>query len=100
MRLRDADFDRYAGLLRRRSAQWLADKTGELGYQVSRTTISDLENGRRRYVTTAELVVLALALDTAPIALMYPGPYFDRKIRLAPKWAEFARTRCCGMVFR
>lgn len=72
-------------LRRRRSAQWLADKTGELGYHVTRTVISDLENGRRRYVTTAELIVLARALNTAPIALMYPFPYYQEgKIQILP----------------
>ena len=65
------------------SAQWLADRTAELGYPVTRSVISDLEIGRRRYVTTAELIVLALALDTAPIALMYPAPYLD-KIQALP----------------
>ncbi|WP_156673180.1 helix-turn-helix transcriptional regulator [Mycobacterium sp. E3251] len=58
-----------------RSAQWLANRTAELGYHVSRSVIADLENGRRRYVTTAELVILARALDTAPIMLLYPPPY-------------------------
>jgi hypothetical protein len=62
----------------KRSAQWLADKTKELGCAVTRTVISDLEVGRRRYVTLAELVVLALALDTAPVSLIYPAPYWDR----------------------
>jgi hypothetical protein len=60
-----------------RSAQWLADRTRELGHTVSRTVIADLENGRRRYITTAELVVLAAALETAPIALLYPPPYSE-----------------------
>ncbi|WP_227469828.1 helix-turn-helix domain-containing protein [Mycobacteroides abscessus] len=61
----------------KRSAQWLAARTKELGHEVSRSVISDLENGRRRYVTTAELVILAAALDTSPVTLMYPGPYSD-----------------------
>jgi transcriptional regulator with XRE-family HTH domain len=63
--------------LRRRgshSAQWLADRTSELGYPVSRSTVTDLENGRRRFVTTAELMVLARALNTTPIALLYADP--------------------------
>jgi hypothetical protein len=59
----------------KRTAQWLADRTAVLGYPLSRAVISDLEVGRRRYVTTAELIVLARALDTAPIALLYPAPY-------------------------
>lgn len=62
----------------KRPVQWLADKTKELGSPVTRSVISDMELGRRRYVTTAELVILARALDTAPIALLYPAPYWDR----------------------
>lgn len=67
----------------KRTGQWLADRTTELGMKMTRQTITDLENGRRRYVTTAELAVLAAALNTAPIALLYPGPY-DRRIEVLP----------------
>ena len=56
------------------SAQKLADRTTELGYTVSRTTVSDLENGRRKYITVTELLLLAAALNTTPAALVYPGP--------------------------
>ncbi|QIV83054.1 hypothetical protein [Mycolicibacterium frederiksbergense] len=49
--------------------------------------ISDLELGRRRYVTTAELVVLAAALDTTPTTLLYPPPY-DEVIELLPDVME------------
>ena len=55
-----------------RSAQWLSDRTRKLGYCVTRSVIADLENGRRRYVTTAELCVLAWALKVPPIQLLYP----------------------------
>lgn len=68
----------------KRSANWVADRTARLGCPVTRTVISDLENGRRRYVTTAELVILAQALNTSPVALMYPGPY-DETIQFLPK---------------
>lgn len=61
----------------KRSGQWLSGRARELGYGISRTTISELENGKRKYVTTAELVVLARALNTTPVALVYPGPYDD-----------------------
>ena len=54
-----------------RSAQWLSDRTAELGYRISRSVITDLENGRRRYVTVHELVVLAAALSVAPRELLY-----------------------------
>jgi hypothetical protein len=66
-----------------RSAQWLSDRTHKIGYRVSRAVISDLETGRRRYLTTAELSVIAAALDIAPVALLYPGPY-DEKIEALP----------------
>lgn len=42
-----------------------------------RTTISELENDKRKYVSTAELAILPWALDTAPAALLYPPPYRD-----------------------
>lgn len=61
----------------KRSAQSISQRTAELGCEVSRAVISDLEVGRRRYVTVTELVVLALALETAPVALMYPHPYWE-----------------------
>jgi len=61
----------------KRPVQWLADRTRELGSPVTRSVISDMELGRRRYVTTAELIILARALDTAPLALLYPAPYRD-----------------------
>jgi len=61
----------------RRTAAWLSSRAEELGLRLTRQTITDLENGRRRYVTTAELAVLAAALDTTPVALAYPGPYGD-----------------------
>ncbi|WP_418601591.1 hypothetical protein [Mycolicibacterium sp. SCSIO 43805] len=67
----------------KQSAQWLSDRTKELGSPITRAVISDLELGRRRYVTSAELIVLAAALDTAPIALLYPPPY-NEIIELVP----------------
>lgn len=74
---------RIQDLRGRHSAQWLSDRTGELGYRVSRAVISDLETGRRRYLTTAELSVIAAALNVAPVALVYPGPY-DELIEALP----------------
>src|SRR3954447_26053478 len=59
----------------KRSAQWLSDRTHEVGHRLQRAMISELERGKRKYVTTAELVLLAEALDTAPVALLYPAPY-------------------------
>jgi transcriptional regulator with XRE-family HTH domain len=65
------------------TAQQLGDRAEQLGLKMTRQAISDLENGRRRYVTTAELVILAVALGTPPICLIYPGPY-DNSIEIVP----------------
>ena len=78
---------------RGRSAQWLSDKTAELGYTVTRAVITDLENCRRKYVTTAELVVLARALNTTPIALLYPDPVSDDPIKMLPTAGVTANSR-------
>ncbi|OYN81698.1 helix-turn-helix domain-containing protein [Mycolicibacterium sphagni] len=57
------------------SAQKVADRCAQLGLpSVTRPVIADLESGRRKWVSTAELIVLARALDTAPLALLYPDP--------------------------
>lgn len=62
----------------RRSAQWLADRTVELGYPITRAQIANYESGRKRSLDIAELVVLAVALDTSPVVLMYPDPRDDQ----------------------
>ncbi|EIC65344.1 hypothetical protein D2E97_16225 [Mycobacteroides abscessus] len=59
----------------KRSAQWLSGRTAELGHEVTRSIITDLENGRRKYVSMSETVVLAAALSVPPIALLFPPPY-------------------------
>ncbi|MCZ0732223.1 hypothetical protein [Mycolicibacterium iranicum] len=71
-----------------RSAQWLSDRTSDLGYRVNRATIADIENGRRRYVTTAELVILAAALNTSPVALLFPGPDYQSEVEALPGRAD------------
>ncbi|MGW1740433.1 hypothetical protein ACWCPQ_16670 [Nocardia sp. NPDC001965] len=55
-----------------RSAQWLSDRTAELGRRVTRATITDIEIGRRSRVEVAELLVIAAALDVPPLLLLYP----------------------------
>lgn len=65
------------------SAQKLSDRTKKLGHEVTRAVLSDLENGRRRHVTVAELTVLARALNTTPVALLYPDP-LDGETRMLP----------------
>lgn len=67
-----------------RAGQWLSDRTAELGQRVSRSTISEIETGRRKSITVADLIILAAALDTVPLALIYPGPY-DQDVRALPE---------------
>ncbi|AUN42486.1 hypothetical protein ASU32_22725 [Tsukamurella tyrosinosolvens] len=54
------------------SAQALADRTRELGHELKRSVIANLESGRRTSVSVADLVVLAVALDVPPAMLVYP----------------------------
>lgn len=67
-------------------AAWLERRTTQLGLKMTRQSIADLESGRRRFVTTSELLVLAAALNTTPVALMYPsvsdGP--DNAVEVLP----------------
>lgn len=60
------------------SAQALADRISEMGPEISRSVVADIENGRRKFITVTELMLLARALNTAPILLIYPGPYRDK----------------------
>ncbi|MFD6128574.1 hypothetical protein [Streptomyces diastaticus] len=58
------------------SAQQLADECARLGHPaLQRTVISNIETGRRRDVSVADLMVLAAALDVAPASLIYPVGY-------------------------
>ncbi|MCV6963947.1 helix-turn-helix domain-containing protein [Mycobacterium intermedium] len=54
------------------SAQWLADETARLGYPISRSAIANYENGRKKTLDIAELLVLAAALDVPPVMLLFP----------------------------
>lgn len=54
------------------SAARLAEQTREIGYPISRSTIAKIEsNSRGAKIEVAELAVLAAALDTSPLALMW-----------------------------
>lgn len=64
---------RRIAMLRKRcglSAQGLSDRTADLGHQVNRSVIANLETGRRAVLPIADLLVLARALGTPPLALM------------------------------
>jgi transcriptional regulator with XRE-family HTH domain len=65
------------------SAQQLADRTEELGMPIPRSVLANLESGRRDTVSVAEILVLAAALNVAPIELICPVGY-DKEIELLP----------------
>jgi transcriptional regulator with XRE-family HTH domain len=57
----------------RLSAQQVADRCADLGMPgLTRQVLARLEHGRRASVSTAELAVVAAALETAPVLLLYP----------------------------
>lgn len=66
-----------------RSAQWLSDRTADLGFRVARSTISDLETGRRTRLDIAELLIIAAALNVPPVMLLYPR-IPDGEIQVTP----------------
>jgi hypothetical protein len=57
----------------KKTGQWLSDETERAGHRVPRTTISELESGKRKSVSTAELCLLAWALKVPPVRLLYPN---------------------------
>lgn len=58
------------------SAQQLADECARLGHRgLQRTVISNIENGRRRDITVPDVLVLAAALEVAPVVLFFPAGY-------------------------
>lgn len=66
------------------SARALADRCAELGMPgLNRRVLSNLENGKRTYVTVAELFVLAAALHTTPTNLALPADS-TRFVRVLP----------------
>lgn len=68
---------------RKMSAQQLADRTAELGMEIPRSVIANLESGRRETVTVPELQVLAAALQVAPVELVCPAG-FDEQTEILP----------------
>ncbi|MBN7551826.1 helix-turn-helix transcriptional regulator [Mycobacteroides abscessus subsp. abscessus] len=64
------DYRRRHGL----TAQAFAARTADLGYPISRVAISKIEsNSRAGKMDLAELIVLAAAMNTPPVALLYPA---------------------------
>lgn len=64
------------------SAVKLAARTAQLGYPIHRVAISKLESGERA-ITVPELITLAAALNTVPLALLLPGTV-DETVEILP----------------
>lgn len=67
-----------------RSVQWVSDVTAELGAQIGRSTIADIELQRRKYVGVHELSVIAAALGVTPATLLTWGSLPDGDVELVP----------------
>lgn len=66
-----------------RSHLWLQNETEKLGFRVSRSGISELETGKRSSISVAEWLILARALEVAPVVLLMPD-YPDGEIQYLP----------------
>src|SRR2546429_9056210 len=55
------------------SAEDLAAACADLGMPIQRSTLADLENGRRASISVAEWLAIAAALDGPPALLLCPG---------------------------
>ncbi|MEW1612436.1 MULTISPECIES: helix-turn-helix transcriptional regulator [unclassified Streptomyces] len=64
------------------SAQDLADRCAEIGHPIPRNVIANMESGRRSNLPLVDVMVLAEALRTPPICLLYPVGYVDVVQRL------------------
>ena len=65
----------------------LADRTEELGYPIGASVLTNFEAKRRgSRLDVSELLVLAAALDVAPLMLLFPG-FPDGKVRPLPNYA-------------
>lgn len=60
------------------SAKQLSDRCAQLGMPIQRSVLANLESGRRATISVAEVMVLAAALEVAPMQLLFPVGYEER----------------------
>jgi transcriptional regulator with XRE-family HTH domain len=53
------------------TGEQLAQKTKQIGHEVTRSVIANIETGRRETVTVQDIAVLAAALGVPPVVLLY-----------------------------
>jgi hypothetical protein len=78
------------------SAQDLADQCEQLGRPIPRNVIANMESGRRAHLPLVDVIVLAAALKTYPVCLVFPVRYVDRTQELpfrdlVPTWDALQR---------
>ncbi|MEU2424709.1 helix-turn-helix transcriptional regulator [Streptomyces sp. NPDC007851] len=64
------------------SAQDLADRCAEIGHPIPRNVIANMESGRRSNLPLVDVMILAEALNTPPVCLIYPVGYVEDVQRL------------------
>lgn len=67
------------------SAEQLARRTQDLGYPLSRNSITALETGRKEFISVQDLVVIAVALNVTPILLLFPVDESLDEVELLPE---------------
>lgn len=72
------------------SAQKLSDRLKALGVDVPRDVIANIESGRRRTVSVAELIALGYALKVPPLFLIYPLARMSEEVETLPGTSELA----------
>ncbi|MFF8016141.1 helix-turn-helix domain-containing protein [Streptomyces sp. NPDC007929] len=91
-----------AGEVRRRrkemgwSAQDLAERCEQLGHPIPRNVIANMESGRRANLPLVDVMVLAAALETYPVCLIFPVGYVEETQELPfqdliPTWDALRR---------
>lgn len=88
------------------SAQGVADRTVEIGFPITRGTVSKIENNNRRgKIEVIELLTLAKALQTSPVALLWHDaadapanvfPYVEGSAGLGLEWTTGDRAILTG----
>lgn len=63
---------RYWRRRRKLTVRELSDKTQEVGQRIPATVLTNIEHGRRDYVSVSELLLIGAALNVPPVLLVAP----------------------------
>lgn len=70
------------------SAQKVSERCDALGFPIPRSTIANIESGRKEALPIHEISVLAAALELSPAALLFPVDSPDPVQVLPGKWQD------------